>query len=158
MMLNENDFDFGNEISLVDINGDVEPVETEIITDADQFEKMSLSLQKKNKEALANLKSRVMLSLDERKLLEAQKILKGLENIGEVFSDPKIMAVVKSNTTTAQDLKFLADAYSRMLDSQQRLMRLDSVDGQGTAKKLSIGVRFEDDSGTKVDTVIKMGD
>ena len=117
-----------------------------------------MSVQKKNKEALANLKTKVMYTLDQRKLAEAEKIFTGLENIGEVFSDPEIMQVVKSNTTTAQDLKFLADAYSRMLDSQQRLMRLDSVDSQGTAKKLSIGVRFEDDSGTKVDTVIKVGD
>lgn len=157
-MLSENDFDFGNEISFVDINGDVEPVEAEIITDADQFEKMSLSLQKKNKEALANLKSRVMISLDERKLVEAQKILKGLENLGDIFSDAKILEAVKKNVSSAQDIKFLADAYSRMLDSQQRLMRLDSVDGSGNAKKFSIGVRYEDDSGTKVDTVIKMGD
>lgn len=158
MMLNENDFSFGDEVSLAEIEGETEHVEAEIISDPEQFEKMSLSVQKKNKEALANLKTKVMYTLDQRKLEEAEKIFTGLENIGEVFSDPEIMQVVKSNTTTAQDLKFLADAYSRMLDSQQRLMRLDSVDGQGTAKKLSIGVRFEDDSGTKVDTVIKMGD
>ena len=55
-MLNENDFDFSDEVSLADIQGDAEHVEAEIITDADQFEKMSLSLQKKNKEAV-NLRS-----------------------------------------------------------------------------------------------------
>ena len=157
-MLSENDFDFGNEISLVDINGDVEPVEAEIITDADQFEKMSLSLQKKNKEALANLKSRVMISLDERKLVEAQKILKGLENLGDIFSDAKILEAVKKNVSSAQDIKFLADAYSKLLESQRNLMRLDSVDAVGNAKKFSIGVRYKDDSGTKVETVVKVGD
>lgn len=157
-MLNENDFSFGEEVSLAEIQGEPEQVEAEIISDAEQFEKMSLSVQKKNKEALANLKTKVMYTLDQRKLVEAEKIFSGLENIGEVFSDPEIMQVVKSNTTTAQDLKFLADAYSKMLESQKNLMRLDSVDGTGNARKLSIGVRFEDDSGTKVDTVIKMGD
>lgn len=157
-MLNENDFSFGEEVSLAEIQGEPEQVEAEIISDAEQFEKMSLSVQKKNKEALANLKTKVMYTLDQRKLVEAEKIFSGLENIGEVFSDPEIMQVVKSNTTTAQDLKFLADAYSKMLESQKNLMRLDSVDGAGNARKLSIGVRFEDDSGTKVDTVIKMGD
>lgn len=157
-MLNENDFSFGEEVSLAEIQGEPEQVEAEIISDAEQFEKMSLSVQKKNKEALANLKTKVMYTLDQRKLVEAEKIFSGLENIGEVFSDPEIMQVVKSNTTTAQDLKFLADAYSKMLESQRNLMRLDTVDGQGNARKLSIGVRFEDDSGTKVDTVIKMGD
>lgn len=157
-MLNENDFSFGEEVSLAEIQGEPEQVEAEIISDAEQFEKMSLSVQKKNKEALANLKTKVMYTLDQRKLVEAEKIFSGLENIGEVFSDPEIMQVVKSHTTTAQDLKFLADAYSKMLESQKNLMRLDSVDGAGNARKLSIGVRFEDDSGTKVDTVIKMGD
>ena len=157
-MLNENDFDFSDEVSLADIQGDAEHVEAEIITDADQFEKMSLSLQKKNKEALANLKSRVMISLDERKLVEAQKILKGLENLGDIFSDAEILEAVKKNVSSAQDIKFLADAYSKLLESQRNLMRLDSVDGQGTPRKLAIGVRFEDDSGAKVDTVIKVGE
>lgn len=157
-MLNEKDFSFDDEVSLDTIDGEPEQVEAEIISDPEQFEKMSLSVQKKNKEALANLKTKVMYILDQRKLVEAEKIFSGLENIGEVFSDPEIMQVVKSNTTTAQDLKFLADAYSKMLESQKNLMRLDSIDGAGNARKFSIGVRFEDDSGTKVDTVIKMGD
>lgn len=157
-MLDEKDFSFNSEVSLATIDGEPEQVEAEIISDPEQFEKMSLSVQKKNKEALANLKTKVMYTLDQRKLVEAEKIFSGLENIGEVFSDPEIMQVVKSNTTTAQDLKFLADAYSKMLESQKNLMRLDSIDGSGNARKLSIGVRFEDDSGTKVDTVIKMGD
>lgn len=157
-MLNENDFSFGEEVSLAEIEGEAEHVEAEIITDADQFEKMSLSLQKKNKEALANLKSRVMISLDERKLVEAQKILKGLENLGDIFSDAKILEAVKKNVSSAQDIKFLADAYSKLLESQRNLMRLDSVDAVGNAKKFSIGVRYEDDSGTKVETVVKVGD
>lgn len=157
-MPKKNDLFFEDEVSLATISDEPEQIEAEIVTDPEQFAQMSLSVQKKNKEALANLKTKVMYTLDQRKLAEAQQIFTGLENIGDVFSDPEIMKVVRSNTTTAQDLKFLADAYSRMLDSQQKLMRLDSVDGQGTAKKLSIGVRFEDDSGTKVDTVIKVGD
>lgn len=157
-MINENDFSFGDEVSLATLENNKEPIEAEIITDPNQFEKLSLSVQKKNKEALANLKTKVMYTIDQRKLVEAEKIFSGLENIGDVFSDPEIMEVVKSNTTTAQDLKFLADAYSKMLESQKNLMRLDSIDGAGNARKLSIGVRFEDDSGTKVDTVIKMGD
>lgn len=157
-MLNENDFDFSDEVSLADISGDTETVEAEIITDADQFEEMSLSVQKKNKEALANLKSKVMYALDQKKLVEAQRVFQGLENIGEIFSDPEIMRAVKANTKTAQDLKFLADAYAKMMESHRNLMRLDSVDAQGTPRKLAIGVRFEDDSGAKVDTVIKVGE
>lgn len=157
-MLNENDFDLSNDVSLATLNGDAEPVEAEIITDPEQFEEMSLSVQKKNKEALANMKTKVMYSLDKRKLNEAQKIFSSLENIGDIFSDREIMGRVKETVSTAQDLKFLSDAYSKLIESSQKLMRLDSVDGAGTAKKFAIGVRFEDDTGTKVDTVIKMGD
>lgn len=157
-MLNENDFSFDDEVSLDTIDGEPEQIEAEIISDPEQFEKMSLSVQKKNKEALANLKTKVMYTLDQRKLVEAEKIFSGLENIGEVFSDPEIMQVVKSNTTTAQDLKFLADAYSKMLESQKNLMRLDSIDGAGNARKFSIGVKYEDENGTKVENIIRVGD
>lgn len=158
MMLNENDFSFGDEVSLAEIEGDAEHVEAEIISDPEQFEKMSLSVQKKNKEALANLKTKVMYTLDQRKLEEAEKIFTGLENIGDIFSDAKILEAVKKNVSSAQDIKFLADAYSKLLESQRNLMRLDSVDAVGNAKKFSIGVRYEDDSGTKVETVVKVGD
>ena len=157
-MLNENDFSFDDEVSLDTIDGEPEQIEAEIISDPEQFEKMSLSVQKKNKEALANLKTKVMYTLDQRKLVEAEKIFSGLENIGEVFSDPEIMQVVKSNTTTAQDLKFLADAYSKMLESQKNLMRLDSIDGAGNARKFSIGVKYEDENGTEVENIIRVGD
>lgn len=157
-MLNENDFSFDGEVSLDTIDGESEQVEAEIISDPEQFEKMSLSVQKKNKEALANLKTKVMYTLDQRKLVEAEKIFTGLENLGDIFSDAEILEAVKKNVSSAQDIKFLADAYSKLLESQRNLMRLDSVDGAGNARKFSIGVRFEDDSGTKVDTVIKMGD
>ena len=157
-MLNEKDFSFDDEVSLDTIEDKPEQVEAEIVTDTEQFEKMSLSVQKKNKEALANLKTKVMYTLDKKKLIEAKKIFSGLENIGDIFSDPEIMQAVKSNTSTAQDLKFLAEAYAKLLDSQRNLMRLDSVDGAGNVKKFSIGVRYEDDEGTKVTNVIKVGD
>lgn len=157
-MLNENDFSFDDEVSLAEIEGEPEQVEAEIVTNPEQFEKLSLSLQKKNKEALANLKSRVMISLDERKLVEAQKILKGLENLGDVFSDAEILEAVKKNVSSAQDIKFLADAYSKLLESQRNLMRLDSIDSVGNAKKFSIGVKYEDENGTKVENIIRVGD
>lgn len=157
-MLNENDFSFDDEVSLAEIEGEPEQVEAEIVTNPEQFEKLSLSLQKKNKEALANLKSRVMISLDERKLVEAQKILKGLENLGDIFSDAEILEAVKKNVSSAQDIKFLADAYSKLLESQRNLMRLDSIDSVGNAKKFSIGVKYEDENGTKVENIIRVGD
>lgn len=157
-MLNENDFSFDDEVSLAEIEGEPEQVEAEIVTDPEQFEKLSLSVQKKNKEALANLKAKVMYTLDQRKLEEAKKIFSGLENLGDIFSDAEILEAVKKNVSSAQDIKFLADAYSKLLESQRNLMRLDSIDSVGNAKKFSIGVKYEDENGTKVENIIRAGD
>lgn len=157
-MLNENDFSFDGEVSLDTIDGESEQVEAEIISDPEQFEKMSLSVQKKNKEALANLKTKVMYTLDQRKLVEAEKIFTGLENLGDIFSDVEILEAVKKNVSSAQDIKFLADAYSKLLESQRNLMRLDSIDGAGNARKVMLGIKYEDEGGTKVETIIKVGD
>lgn len=155
-MLNENDFDLSSDVSLVTLNGDAEPVEAEIITDPEQFEEMSLSVQKKNKEALANMKTKVMYALDKRKLNEAQKIFSSLENIGDIFSDKEVMEKVKKNVSTAQDLKFLSDTYSKLIESSKNLMRLDSVDGQGNFAKLNLALQFEGMNGNKTSAVIQV--
>lgn len=152
-MLDEDIFDLSktdDEIS--------EHVDAELISSPEQFEEMSLTVEKQNKEYLSNLRKKVMLSLDKRKLMEAKRNIDSMEAIGAIFSDPKVMARVRESVGTAQDLKFLSDAYAKILESQKYLMRMDSVDGSGTAKRVSIGVRYEDDSGTKVETMIKTGD
>lgn len=141
------------EITLAILN-DEESAPAEIVSTPEDFEEMSLSVQKKNKEVLANIKNKVMLSLDQRKLNEAQKIISGMENIGDIFSDPEIMDKVKKNVKTTMDMKFLAEAYAKLLDSTQKLTRLDSIDGQGTAAKISLAVQFEGSFGQKVQTVI----
>lgn len=152
-MLDENMFD------LTSTDDDsLEHVDAELISSPEQFEAMSLTVEKQNKEYLANLRKKVMLSLDKRKLMEAKRNIDSMEAIGAIFSDPEVMARVRESVGTAQDLKFLSDAYAKILESQKYLMRMDSIDGSGTAKRISIGVRYEDDSGTKVETLIKTGD
>lgn len=135
-----------------------EHIDAELISSPEEFEEMSLTVEKQNKEYLANLRKKVMLSLDKRKLMEAKRNIDSMESIGAIFSDPKVMARVKESTSTPQDLKFLSDAYAKILESQKYLMRMDSIDGTGTAKRISIGVRYQDDSGTNVETVIKAGE
>lgn len=154
-MLDEKDFNFDSDVTMETLEDQPESVEAELISNPEEIEEMSLTVQKRNKEALANLRNKVMFALDKRKLGEAQKILTGLENIGDMFSDPEIMEKVRKNTATAQDLKFLSEAYSRLVDSQQRLMRLDSVDGAGNAASLALAVQFEGFNGAKVSTVIQ---
>lgn len=158
-MLNENDFDLTSTDEITSESLGIEKVDAELISDPNDIERMSLSVQKQNKEALAQLRKKVAFTLDNRKLAEAQNLLTGMENIGAMFSDEEIIARVKSNVQTAMDLKFLAEAYERMFKAQQNLMRLDTIDGSGTAKRISIGVQYEDESsGTKLQTVVKVGD
>lgn len=157
-MLNENDFSFDDEVSLATLNGDVEKVEAEILSDPEEFEKFSLSAHKKNKEALANLRAKLSLTADQRKLQESEKVLSAIEFLDEIIADPEKMKQIKESVCSAKDLKFIADAQSKFIENHRWLMRADSIDGFGTPKRIAIGVKFEDDSGTKLDTVIKMGD
>lgn len=146
-----------DEITMVDLDGDedIEHIEAEMLDSTDDFEEMTLAVQEKNKKALSNLKSKVMLSLDENKLKQAQKILFAAENIGEMFSDKQILDAVRRNTKTAMDMKFLSEAYGKLVDVQQKLMRLDSVDGQGNAARISLDIKFGGSEGNTVNTVIK---
>lgn len=155
-MLNENDFNLESDVTMNSVSNGIERVPAEIVSDPEEFEKMTLAVQKKNQEALTNMKKKLAFSLDNRKLKEAEKIISSLEYIGDIFSDVSVIEKVKENTKSAMDMKFLAETYAKLLDSQKNLMRLDSLDGAGTAKRLNIGVRFEDETGTKVETVIQV--
>ena len=158
-MLKDNDFNLlsTDELSASDINSEIETCEAEIVSSTDELKEMSLSIQNENKKALAEMKKQVMYKLDKRKLVEAQKALTAIETIGDMFTDDEILSRVRDNINTAMDMKFLAEAQEKILKTHQNLMRLDTVDGSGTAKRISIGVRYEDDSGTKVETVIQAG-
>lgn len=141
------------EVSLATLTDGPERVEAELLPIA-QYEEISLSQQEQYKKALSNLKQRVMLTLDQRKLEEAQKLLSGIETISDMFSDPEVMGKIKDNIRGPMDLKFLAESYAKLIDSQQKLMRLDSVDGQGNAARLSLAVQFKGSNGTEVNTII----
>lgn len=143
------------ELSLATLQGEVEHVEAELVPDFDTYERQSLAVQKKTKEALESKRNAVMISLDNRKLSQAQKIFDGMENIQELFADPEIMKKVRLNTRTAMDLKFLSESYAKMLDSMQKLTRLDTVDGQGNPARLSLAVQLKSSNGTELSTVIR---
>lgn len=152
-MLNEDIFD----LSKSDDDAP-EHIDAELISSPEEFEAMSLTVEKQNKEHIANLKKKMTLALDRKKLSEALKNFEFIEFVSSIYSDPAVQKRVRDNVNTAQDLKFLSDAQSKAIENQQKLMRMDSLDGAGTAKRISIGVRYQDDSGTNVETVIKAGD
>lgn len=142
-----------NEMSLATLTDGTEKVEAELLSVSD-YEEITLSQQKQYKQALGNLKQRVMLTLDQKKLVEAQKLISGIENISDMFSDVEIIEKVKENIKSAMDLKFLAESYAKLVDSQQKLMRIDSLDGEGSAAKLSLAVQFKGANGSEVKTFI----
>lgn len=142
------------EVSFATLTDEPERVEAELLPTVENYQEISLSQQKECKKALDNLKQRVMLTLDQKKLAEAQKLISSIENISDMFSDKDIISRVRENTSTALDLKLLAESYSKLIDSQQKLMRLDSLDGQGNAARLSLAVQFKGSNGTEVNTVI----
>lgn len=145
-----------NEMSLATLTDESEHVEAELMPIA-QYEEISLVQQEQAKKSINNLKQRMMLVLDQKKLVEAQKIIGSIENLSDLMLDPEVLSRVKENTKSAMDLKFLAESYSKLIDAQQKLMRLDTADGNGTAAIINVGVEYSGKAnGTKVQTYIKI--
>lgn len=157
-MLNENDFDFSNDITISKIENQPDYVNAEIVTDVDSIKELSLSALNAQKKALASQKTKVMLSTDERKLQEIEKVNEATDSALEVLMSNEFWEKMKTNAKGPMDFKFLTEGLQKLIDARQRLLRLDSIDAEGTPRKIAIGVRFEDDTGTKVDTVIKVGE
>lgn len=110
------------------------------------------SLLELSKQQLAAKKAQITLELDNRKLDAAMKVMKGMESIADIFTDPDIVSKVKENTKSGMDMKFLADAFKSLSGELRTLSRPDILDGQGTKKELKLGVQFGD---TKVVMEIK---
>lgn len=110
------------------------------------------SLLELSKQQLAAKKAQITLQLDNRKLDAAMKIMQGMENLADCFTDPDIIDRVRSNVKSGMDMKMLADAFKSLSGELKTLSRPDMLDGQGTKKELKLGVQFGD---TKVVMEIK---
>lgn len=115
----------------------VEKVYAEIVS-LDELEEMSLAEVNRAKKQLDNRRKRVQLKLDGKKLEQAEQIIDNMSLILNSMTNKLL-----SDDVSAQDVKFLASAYSDMLKSLNNVSRLDSVDGTGTAAMLSIEVRYK---------------
>ncbi len=132
--------------------------EVDIISSPQEFEEMSLSLVEEQKKTLKNLRQRVMLQLDKKKLEQSTKLMTAMENIQDIWTDREILERVKGNVKTAMDLKCLAEAYTKLADAQQKLSRLDTIDGSGTGAKMKLAIQFDNGNGTKVQTYVEAGE
>lgn len=112
-------------------------------------------LIKKQKELLSERRKQIQIVMDGKKLEEAMKVMMGMQSITDVFSDPDVMESVRENTKTPMDLKFLTEAYSKLADKLSLLQRLDTVDGEGTARKINLSVSYRNSDGSQLNATLK---
>ena len=126
--------------------------ETEIVTDVEEIKEMTLSMKKENEKQLANLRNNVLLKLDKRKMVEVEAI----SDIMDSILDTMLSNIVDIKPETALDIKLMSEAYAKLADARQKATRLDTINGDGTAGKVKLAVRFESSSGSTVETAVEI--
>lgn len=114
----------------------VHKVQAEII-EPSVLEEMSLAEYNREKQLIDAKRKHLSLILDKRKLEQAQRIVDHMEmildRIGEGYDRENVSPL---------DIKLLTDAYMNMQKALERVSRIDSLDSEGRAARLSIEVRF----------------
>ena len=126
--------------------------ETEIVTDVEEIKEMTLSMKKENEKQLANLRNNVLLKLDKHKMVEVEAI----SDIMDSILDTMLSNIVDIKPETALDIKLMSEAYAKLADARQKATRLDTINGDGTAGKVKLAVRFESSSGSTVETAVEI--
>lgn len=108
-----------------------------------------IELQKRK---LQEKKEIVRMISDDKKLDEVMKVINGVSQLGDILTDESVISKVRSNIRTAKDLNFLADTYVKMLNALDTVKRCDTIDGEGTPKRLALAVGFQ---GVKVGVQIE---
>lgn len=149
--MNEN---YNTEDLLFDDTSEIERYdgETEIVTDVEEIKEMTLSMKKENEKQLANLRNNVLLKLDKRKMVEVEAI----SDIMDSILDTVLSNIVDIKPETALDIKLMSEAYAKLADARQKATRLDTINGDGTAGKVKLAVRFESGSGSTVETAVEI--
>lgn len=149
--MNEN---YNTEDLLFDDTSEIESYdgETEIVTDVEEIKEMTLSMKKENEKQLANLRNNVLLKLDKRKMVEVEAI----SDIMDSILDTMLSNIVDIKPETALDIKLMSEAYAKLADARQKATRLDTINGDGTAGKVKLAVRFESGSGSTVETAVEI--
>lgn len=118
-----------------------------ITTDYNELTTLSIAQEKKIKDALAHTKKVMSLQLDGRKLRQAEMLYDSIEQNLSIISDREVFNRVKENIKKAEDFKFIMEAVDRQYKMLQNLLRLDSVDGQGTSARIAVAVDFGNGAG-----------
>lgn len=159
-IINVNDINFENDIIEIqpeEVIALQKVVDEQTMNVIDTFNGEILSpseLIQKQKELLAERRRQIQFIMDGKKLEEAMKVMIGMQGITDVFSDMEVMKRVKANTNTAMDLKFLSEAYSKLAEKLSMLQRLDTIDSEGTAKRLNLSLTYKGANGERVNATI----
>ena len=135
---------------------DCEDESSEIITgeflENNNLKEMPIDIFEQSKKALAEKKKQISLSLDNKKLDEAVKLIEGMQGISNIMTDAEVIAKIKKNTNTPMDMKFLSDAYGKFADKLATLQRIDTIDENGSGKRLFL--QIEDANGNSIKAMI----
>lgn len=113
----------------------VQKVQAEIM-EPEVLEEMSLAEYNQQKLLLESKRKTLSLMLDGKKLKQATRIIDSMDMILDRISEGYDKELV-----SAMDLKFLTEAYEKMQKSLERITRMDSLDGEGKAARISIEIK-----------------
>lgn len=144
-------------VSLAKLQKEVDKNNEQLYAFGDGGEIISMAdIQKKQQQLLEAKRKQLLFQQDVKKMEEAEKTMLIAQLISDNLLEPGVMERVMGNIKTAQDLKFAAEAYDKILNRMALLNRLDTVDGTGTAKEIKLGVRFKDSSGNATEVVAEI--
>lgn len=112
-------------------------------------------IRKKQAELLKERRQQVRSILDGHKLQQAIKIIQSTDNLSDVLADPDIIKRVATNIKDAKDYKFLTEALLLQAKMINTLTRLDTVDSEGTAKRINIGVQYKGADGSSTSVIVQ---
>ncbi len=145
---------------IANIDNNVEIInnnEISLVSDYKNFEELALNDEKQAKATLANIRNKMALQLDGRKLKQANMLMDNIENNIDIMNDPDVQLRIRENLNTAYDFKFLAEANEKNFKMLQNLMRLDTVDASGTPSKIKLGLQYDDGKGNVTSVVTSIG-
>ena len=82
--------------------------------------------------------------------------VEAISDIMDSILDTMLSNIVDIKPETALDIKLMSEAYAKLADARQKATRLDTINGDGTAGKVKLAVRFESSSGSTVETAVEI--
>lgn len=115
------------------------------------------SLAVLNKQVLEAKRRQVELTVDNKKLDAAQKLIDGINVVADkALNEDTIRKIIGREDLTPQDLKFMAEAMDKMANTLKSLMNPSIQDEFGGRKKTKIMAQFQTPSGEKATMAVEV--